>query len=284
MMQRDNPGFCCPICGCALTRETSGAVCENGHRFDRARQGYLHLLPANKMHSKIPGDTKEMVAARRQFLEAGYYRAFQEKLCELVSECVGNLPTDKPVVLDAGCGEGYYTAAVKERLPDAEVFGFDISKSAVKAAAGKYKGISFAVASSFAVPVGDGFCDILMDVFSPLCEGEFARVLKPGGYFIYAVPGERHLMGLKEILYESTYENEEKHTEYPDFSFVKRVPVRGEIHVPDAEMGLALFSMTPYYWKTGVDGAARLRETAEFDTEIQFDFLVYRREGNTNDF
>ena len=65
--------FCCPLCGGALAREEHRAVCSQGHSFDIARQGYVHLLPVNKMHSKLPGDSREMVESRRRFLEAGYY-------------------------------------------------------------------------------------------------------------------------------------------------------------------------------------------------------------------
>lgn len=270
-------GFCCPICGEALSRGERGAACPKGHSFDRARQGYLHLLPPNKMHSKVPGDSREMVESRRRFLEAGYYGPFRDKLRGLAAELAGD--RGKVKILDAGCGEGYYTGALREALPQAEVYGFDISKPAVKAAAGKYKGISFAVASSFAIPVPDGFCDLLVDVFSPLAEEEFARVVKPGGFFLYAVPGEKHLLGLKEILYETPYENERRETEYPGFSFVARHEVRDRIWIPDAETARDLFAMTPYYWKTGVDGGRRLGETKGFFTEIAFDFLAYRREG-----
>lgn len=273
--------FCCPVCGEALENRAGGAACPNGHSFDRARQGYLHLLPGNKMHSKIPGDTKEMVESRRRFLEAGYYAPFQEKLCKLAEGCLREaVPKgEQPVILDAGCGEGYYTGALRERFPEARLCGFDISKAAVKAAAGKYKGISFAVASSFSIPVPESFCHLLVNVFSPLAEQEFARVVRPGGFFLYAVPGERHLMGLKELLYESPYENEKRDTEYPGFTFLERYPVRGEIRIPDAKAAEDLFAMTPYYWKTGVSGAARLRETDGFSTEIAFDFLLYRKNG-----
>lgn len=285
-MQRDKAvdgetlDFCCPICGGALTGRAQGAACEKGHCFDRARQGYLHLLPGNKMHSKIPGDTKEMVESRRRFLEAGYYGPFREKLCKLAEDCLREAaqPGEQPVILDAGCGEGYYTGALQAQLPGAKICGFDISKAAVKVAAGKYKGISFAVASSFSIPVPEGFCHLLVDVFSPLAAEEFARVVRPGGFFLYAVPGERHLMGLKELLYDAPYENERRDTEYPGFQFVERCPVRGEIQIPDAQTAEDLFAMTPYYWKTGVDGVARLRNTQGFSTEIAFDFLIYRRE------
>lgn len=286
-------GFCCPICGGGLICREQAAVCPSGHSFDRARQGYYHLLPANKMHSKIPGDTAEMVQSRRRFLERGYYQDFQKELCKLAAECLQGLPPEQlaleqlaleqlppeqAVILDAGCGEGYYTGALRSAFPQAILCGFDISRWAVKAAAGKYKGISFAVASSFSIPAPDSFCHLLIDIFSPLAQAEFARVVKPGGYFIYAVPGRRHLMGLKEILYEQPYENERQDTEYPGFSFVTRREVKKEIFLPDAQTALDLFAMTPYYWKTGIEGGSRLRETKGFSTEISFDFLIYRKE------
>ena len=114
-------------------------------------------------------------------------------------------------------------------------------------------------------------------MFSPLAEGEFARVVKPGGYFLYAVPGPRHLYGMKELLYQEPYENPVRDTEYPGFRFVDRTPVRGVIRIPDGDTAQALFAMTPYYWKTGVTGARRLAEAGAFETEIAFDFLRYQR-------
>lgn len=273
--------FRCPLCGGSLTREEHRAVCPSGHSFDVARQGYVHLLPVNKMHSKVPGDSREMVEGRRRFLEGGYYAPFREELCRLVKQCADALgaPQGEGLALcDAGCGEGYYTAGMEQALPKAVLCGFDISKLAVKAAAGKYKGIQWAVASSFAIPLASESVHLLTDVFSPLAVEEFARVVKPGGYFLYAVPGERHLFGLKEILYQDPYENPHRETEYPGFQFVERTAVRGEIFVPDAETAMDLFSMTPYYWKTGVEGTKRLEETKGFSTEIEFDFLVYQKQ------
>ena len=198
--------FCCPLCGGALTCQEHRAVCPQGHSFDVARQGYVHLLPVNKMHSKLPGDSREMVEGRRRFLEAGYYAPFRRELCRLAAACASQLgsPAGEGLLLcDAGCGEGYYTAGLREALPQARVCGFDISKLAVKAAAGKYKSVEFGVASSFAIPLGEASVHLLTDVFSPLAAEEFARVVKPGGFFLYAVPGERHLYGLKELLYEN---------------------------------------------------------------------------------
>ncbi len=271
--------FCCPICGGPLQMEKSRLFCENGHSFDRARQGYTHLLPPNRMHSKEPGDTKEMVNSRRAFLESGAYGCFAEKLCGLVWEFLREIPS--PFLLDAGCGEGYYTGKMEAYLREKGLFpriaGFDISKSAVKAAAGKYKGCQFAVASAFAVPAVENSVDCLTNVFAPIVPQECERVVKPGGVMILAVPGPRHLYGLKEILYDAPYENEYRETEYPGFTFVRRDTVEDTLVLDDREQIQNLFAMTPYYWKTPESGSRRLAQTEHLKTEIRFDFLIYQR-------
>ena len=50
----------CPVCAAPLAREERAFRCRNGHSFDRARQGYVHLAG-----SRHPGDTKPMLQARR---------------------------------------------------------------------------------------------------------------------------------------------------------------------------------------------------------------------------
>ena len=44
----------CPLCGGVLQGETD-LKCEKGHCFDRAREGYWHLLPVQSMRTKAPG-------------------------------------------------------------------------------------------------------------------------------------------------------------------------------------------------------------------------------------
>ncbi|MDD6236899.1 MAG: methyltransferase domain-containing protein [Clostridiales bacterium] len=276
--------FRCPICKSPLKDCGDHAQCPNRHSFDRAAEGYYHLLPSNKMHAKLPGDSKEMVAARRAFLNAGYYQLFSDGINEAAEKLLCDVQS--PMILDAGCGEGYYTARLKqalsERRHDIRIAGFDISKFAVKAAAKRDKKIDFAVASIFDIPAADGCCDLVLNVFAPIVPTEFARVLKPGGVLLIAVPSERHLFGLKEILYESPYYNEKIDTVYEGFDFLERIPLRGTITITDSVQIANLFSMTPYYWKTPQAGCERLRQLARLDTEIGFDLLLYRREQAGN--
>ena len=272
--------FACPVCMCPLKKEEKRYLCPHGHSFDLAKEGYVHLLPANRMHAKLPGDGKEMLAARRRILDAGYYEPFSDCLDTLVLESTEQ--AEKPVVLDAGCGEGYYTGrllrALRERGSDARAAGFDISKIAVRMAAKRYPGLELAVGSVFHMPVVSNAADCLVSVFAPIVPEEFARVTKPGGILILAVAAPRHLFQLKEAVYTQPYENETRDTAYAGFTFLKRVPVRGEITLTSGEAVRDLFTMTPYHWKTSAEDREKLNALAGLTTEIGFDFLCYRRQ------
>lgn len=266
--------FICPICKSKLNINGKSYVCENNHSFDIAKQGYVNLLPVNKKHSDNPGDSKEMVLSRRAFLEGGFYDCFTDKLCEIIKSLFGN--KEKITIADCGCGEGYYDGKLESLNCDFDLYGFDISKEAVKSASGKYKKYKYAVGSCFNMPLADNSFDLALNIFAPMVENEMARILKNNGYMIYAVPGKSHLMGLKKLLYENTYKNEEKHTEYEGFDFVGRHSVRGKITV-NGEQGVNLFKMTPYYFKTELGAEEKIIKNNGLTTEIHFDFLVYRK-------
>lgn len=53
--------FRCPICAQPLEKQPGRYLCPNGHSYDCAAAGYVHLLPVRQKHSKLPGDDKEMV-------------------------------------------------------------------------------------------------------------------------------------------------------------------------------------------------------------------------------
>ena len=209
----------CPLCAQPLDRQDTRYLCPRGHSFDRAAAGYVHLLPANKLHSKDPGDDKAMAAARNRFLSGGYYDPLRDALTRLA---LAYAP-DRAQILDAGCGEGYYSAALFQALLQAgkhpRMAGVDLSKHALRRAAKRQGSIEFAVASVYDLPVADQQIDLLVNCFSPLALEEFLRVLRPGGLYCYVVPGARHLWELKQVLYDTPYPNEEKETPYPGLSY-----------------------------------------------------------------
>lgn len=271
--------FCCPLCVAPLEREEHRCLCPNRHSFDRAAAGYVHLLPANRKHSKDPGDDKAMVAARAAFLAKGYYQPLRDALCKAVSQYSG-LPAS-PVVLDSGCGEGYYTAGLFQALTEAgrtpKIAGVDLSRAALRRAAKRVPEGEFAAASVYRLPLADASADVLVNIFSPLATDEFARVLRPGGLFCYAVPSPRHLWEMKEILYEKPYENPSKLEDYSGFVRLAVREIRYTASLDTNDDIMALFGMTPYAWKTPKDGVERLKALNRLTCQIGFDLHLYQR-------
>lgn len=267
----------CPVCGEALSAGTHALRCINGHSYDLARKGYVNLLRSNQSHQKRHGDDRAMVAARTAFLDRGYYAPLRDALArESVSAC-----GDAPVVLDLGCGEGYYTAAVEQALIAAgktpAVLGVDISREALIAAHRRAPSLSLAVASLAHLPVADGACNLLLNVFAPVEAAEFARVLRPGGKLLRAIPLERHLWELKCAVYDVPYENRLPDLTLPGFALRERQDVKARITLPTQADIQALFMMTPYYYKTSRADQEKLRRLESLTTEIAFGLLTYEK-------
>lgn len=269
--------FLCPICASPLERDAQTYRCPNHHSYDIAREGYTYLLPPNQKHSSAPGDDRGMAAARRNFLSKEYYSPLLNTLCNLAVSHTGSTPA----VLDAGCGEGYYTAGIYHALLEAgkhpRMAGTDISKFILRIAARRERRVEFAVASSYHLPLADESLDLLVNCFSPLALGEFQRVLRPGGTFLYVVPAADHLWEMKKVLYDRPYPNEEKETPYDGFAYEAIVPINEEITLESPEDLQNLFQMTPYYWKTPREGAARLAALDTLTTRISFRIHIFRR-------
>ena len=168
------------------------------HWFDFARSGYLNLNGPRGGE----GDAKDAIRARRAFLDAGYYQPLCDRLDGILRE------HGVTSFLDAGCGEGYYTNRL---AAERDAVGIDLSRAGIEAASKRANAVGsragFAVASLFSMPVEDGAFDAVTNLFAPCAEQEFLRVLKPGGLLILVGAGERHLMGLKQVLYEDPYLN-----------------------------------------------------------------------------
>ncbi len=261
----------CPICSEQLNQADKSFVCPNRHSFDIARQGYVHLLPVQSKHSKNPGDTREQVLSRREFLEAGFYAPIAQTLIDTAKEF-----DISGQILDVGCGEGYYSSRLAEAL-GCELTGLDISKEAVRCAAAKYKDHQWLCATAAHIPVESESVSLLTSLFALTLPEEFARVLKPGGCYFQVLAAEDHLLGLKRVIYDKL-NFKEKNTvpELPGFSLVKTVPIRFSFTV-EGQQVRNLFSMTPHVFRIGKDGAERLQKTESLTDTASCVLNVYRR-------
>ena len=267
--------FICPKCTGKLNiSDTGTAVCANGHCYDRSRYGYYNLLMSNE--GGVHGDNHKMVEARRKFLDGGGYLP----LCnELARICAKHFPGG--AFVDIGCGEGYYTerviAAISESGKCVGPLGFDISKDAIRYAARRCRGVSFAVASAYRMPIATGSISMAMNVFSPLAAEETARILRTGGIFVMAIPGEEHLFGLKRALYDTPYKNQPQDTDIKGFKLIDKSHIRYPLLLDSAEKIASLFMMTPYAYRTPRESAERVLKMDSLFCEAEFIILVYEK-------
>lgn len=282
MRNATRPPLLCPVCGGLLSEDERALVCGAGHSYDIAAAGYCNLLRPGKMRNRSAGDDREMVAARTRFLSAGYY----EPILERMNGIIRGLDIADGVLIDAGCGEGYYTNGIAKENGGLHVLGIDASKHAVSAAArgAKRMGISDRVrliaASSAAMPVPDGCAELVLSVFSPCFYGEFARVTRAGGHLLAVSAGRDHLYELKEALYGvgSVRPNVPiAHAALAGphgYDFVCGETLTYKTTVSGKEEVGALFSMTPYKWKTSVEGADAVSALDALTVTVSMDFSL----------
>ncbi|MGB0987591.1 MAG: putative RNA methyltransferase, partial [Pseudoalteromonas spongiae] len=82
--------YFCPMCQTPLADDTHRLICANNHSFDKAKEGYINLLPVQNKKSKDPGDNKEMVMARRAFLARGHYNFLRDAICQQIEALENN--------------------------------------------------------------------------------------------------------------------------------------------------------------------------------------------------
>jgi 23S rRNA (guanine745-N1)-methyltransferase len=182
----------CPVCGARLsaTAGETGLECAAGHRFDRARQGHVTLLPPG--HRPPSGDSAQMVADRVAFLEAGHYAGVTHALADAVAD--GPAPS---ALLDLGGGTGHHLAGVLDRLPAAVAVALDSSPYAARRAARAHPRAVAVVADTWArLPVADRVVDRVLVVFAPRNGPEIARVLRDDGRLVVVTPAADHLREL----------------------------------------------------------------------------------------
>ena len=266
----------CPICGEKLEKTDNSLKCPKNHSYDFAKSGYINLLNPGKKNNAKTGESKEMIKARTSFFDTGAYGKIRDFLCEIIA------PMKKNVIIDAGCGEGYYDEGMALSYPDSAVIGFDMSKHGTEhgAKSSKSKGIAntfYSVSNIFNMPLERESADIIINLFAPVPYEEFARILKKGGYLIIGASGAKHLYEMKSVLYESVYLNELNIHENEAFDTicVKNLTYGTEIFGNESIMNL--FTMTPYYHHTSDSDKAKLAALDSLYTTVEVDFTILRK-------
>lgn len=244
----------CPLCKTPVSLQQASIKCVNNHSFDKAKSGYVNLLPVQFKKSKSPGDDKAMVRARREFHQVNAYKPLKDRLVTLLASQLQSSAANNETlnIYDAGCGEGSYLEALTLGLQQqgfvCSSAGSDISKIAVELAAKAYKSSQFVVASSFDMPLASDSQDVIAQIFAPGSDSEYHRVLKTGGLLVTVDPAHDHLFELKALVYETPKKHDLKLKEKAGFSLVHREILKFDIRFADKEHALSLVKMTPFYW------------------------------------
>ncbi|MFY6216506.1 putative RNA methyltransferase [Acinetobacter baumannii] len=261
----------CPVCRQRLELVSKTWRCEQGHSYDIAKQGYVNLHVVQHKHSKNPGDTPESVDARRAFLQGGYYQPLQQAVVHLLKDLKAKM------VLDIGCGEGYYTSAMQQVVE--QCIGVDIAKNAVQRAAKLNDKVTWVVGTGATLPVIDQSIDVCTSLFSPIPQTEILRVLKDDGYLIVVTPATDHLYAMREALFEQVNPHTpQKFVEQlQDLFELKEQQVIDAPLVLDQQALKNLIAMTPYAYKASPERRMQLEQKAHLQVTASFQIYLFQK-------
>ena len=257
MLSVKNTILTCPVCALSLLPYEKFYACENKHTFDKAKQGYVNLLLSNQKKTLEPGDNKEMVKSRIDFLKQNHYLPIVETINQTILDNLQLMNITHPNIVDLGCGVGYYLSKLKQALaptfPHASYWGVDISKEAIHCANQQDKAISWLVSSSKNLPFASQSVDVILSVFAPLYNEEIQRVLSPNGKIFVVTPGRNHLFELRRFLFDELKEiDDEKLLQKTEgcFALEGSIPIQATIELNSSQEIEDLLKMTPFYWRS----------------------------------
>ena len=273
--------FACPLDGLPLEAGARVLTCANGHGFDVSAQGYVNLLPVQFKASRDPGDSKPMVSARRRVLDEGLFEPLADAVAKVVVDHVARAGSEA-LLVDAGCGEGFYTARLARALPWASpaVLGIDISKWAVAAAAKRHRHVAWAVASNKRVPVRPGSAAMITSLFGFETWGAWAELQSPGQLVTVVDAGPLHLIELRELIYASVRTHAAPSNDAAlsaGYSLVAESEVRFGAVARSAAILSDILEMTPHGHRTTASARAGVGALDRLDLTIDAVIRVYSR-------
>ena len=181
--------FRCPACHSQMAfRNHNSLACFEGHCFDLSKYGYLNFVPSKAKADKTKY-TRDFYESRRRTFQSDFYNPVKEAIQLILDNC----PTAR--VLDAGCGEGFFTSAL---MKNCDAYAIDIQKAAIVLAAKESKHIKWIVGDLANIPLQSASIDVLLNIFAPASYPEFTRLLTGEGFVIKVIPGNRHFIELRE--------------------------------------------------------------------------------------
>ncbi len=266
----------CPVCRAPLSTEGASWSCVQGHSFDVSREGYINLLLVQQKKSRHPGDTPASLQARREFLDAGHYAPLRQAL-------IGQMPTQRPQNwLDIGCGEGYYTSAMRDHAD--RVIGLDIAKAGVQMAAQRYPGIKWVVGSAVALPLAADSLDGCSSLFAPVSQ-DIVRVMRRGAMLMVVTPDTDHLFSLRQALFEEVRPHQPQRIVQSlpaGLEAVTQHAIRFELKLQQADLK-GLLAMTPYAWKAKAERRMTLEAMPEILTQAAFILHILHKQDKYPD-
>lgn len=300
----------CPVCSETLDIDANSLAkyksvsCVNHHLFDFAKQGYLNLLLSQHKKSKHPGDTQEMVQARTQFLNKGFYNGIATFL---ITQCLPSIASrfdsesmaNNSIVryCDLACGEGFYTEKIHKALEQTKPAeadnqsedkrssgkvistGLDISTPAIKAACQRSKSIQWLIASLSRIPLQDQSQDLATGLFFHFDLNEVARILKPNGHFIMVTTGPNHLIELRQHIYDVVKQEKIKDFSVSthQLSYIKTITWQESKHLSSPADIQSLLAMTPHYWRCTQDKKQQIALLNELEVTLDIQFDIFSK-------
>ena len=267
----------CPVCAGSVRVGDDQVVCDRGHSFNIARQGYVSLVSGRG--GPGTGDSAAMVLAREAFLGGGHYQPVADALSALAARSDRGGPG---LVLDLAGGTGYYLARVLDALDGRLGACVDLSAPALRRAARAHpRAVALGADAWQSLPFADGAAALVLSVFGPRNAAEIRRVLTPGGTLLVATPGADHLAELREAL--GLIGIDERKTErlaeaYGGYADSSVTPVRYELRLGHA--GLTdLVAMGPSARHIAADELAGRVAALPAAVTVTVDVAVHRYQG-----
>ncbi|HEY7275173.1 MAG TPA: methyltransferase domain-containing protein [Trebonia sp.] len=267
----------CPVCAGSVRVGDDQVVCDRGHSFNIARQGYVSLVSGRG--GPGTGDSAAMVLAREAFLGGGHYQPIADALSALAARSDRGGPG---LVLDLAGGTGYYLARVLDALGGRLGACVDLSAPALRRAARAHpRAVALGADAWQSLPFADGAAALVLSVFGPRNPAEIRRVLAPGGTLLVATPGADHLAELREAL--GLIGIDERKTErlaeaYGGYADSSVTPVRYELRLGHAEL-TDLAAMGPSARHIAADELAGRVAALPAAVTVTVDVAVHRYQG-----